>query len=146
MTHAEKILISAAAYFLMQSYIFGIVKYRQMMNSDNAKANFYVNMSHNAPILYIAATLLLTVFAHYSVFSDIVNTCAATSIIGFYLSANLLNNFNALKGVNRTAIRGIKAQGPKPVGVLNIYMGCLVVAQVGGSLILTSGAMVGIWS
>ena len=145
MNLSEKILISGAAYLLMQSYVFGIIKYRQMMASNNSNANYYVNMSHNAPILYIAASLLLAVFARLSLYPDYINVTAAASIVAFYIIANVNMSINAFKGVNYSVLRKIKRNGESNILLVHLYICLLVTAQFGGSIVLVSGGVLGVW-
>jgi hypothetical protein len=68
---------------------------------------------------------------------DIINTAAA-SILTFSVTTNLINIVSAFNGVNHTTIHDVKTKsGIKKV--LSIYMVFLVIARVGGSVILAIG-------
>jgi hypothetical protein len=144
MSVAQQIFITGGAYLLMQSYAFGVVKYRQMMTSPDTKANLYVNMSHHSPLPYITACLLLWLLAGLSVFPQALNTAAAAAVMTFYIAANLVNVVNAFKGINHTVLKDAKNQPPLK-RALRIYMVFLIGAQVGGSLIIVVGGLVGLY-
>jgi hypothetical protein len=68
---------------------------------------------------------------------DIINTAAA-SILTFSVTTNLINIVSAFNGVNHTTIHDVKTKsGIKKV--LSIYMVFLVIARVGGPVILAIG-------
>jgi hypothetical protein len=82
-------------------------------------------------------SLCRAVLAGQSVPPDIINTAAA-SILTFSVTTNLINIVSAFNGVNHTTIHDVKTKsGIKKV--LSIYMVFLVIARVGGSVILAIG-------
>lgn len=147
MTLAEKLSLTAAFIFFMTGLLTGIWKYRCMATSPNASAPRYVDIAHRSSLMYSFAALLLGWFASYSVFPDWVNTLAAVSALGFFALAIgtyiihgiLRDTSNQLRKPHRLGARTL------PSWLTHTFMVVLILAEVGGSLVLGSGALIGIW-
>lgn len=147
MSLAEKICLTAALLFFMTGLLTGIWKYRHMARSADATAPTYVNIAHRSSLLYSFAALLLAQFSAYSVFSDAVNTAAALSALAFFAFAVgtyvihglLQDTDNQLQRPHRLGQRLL------PPWVTGLFMTLLIVGEVGGTLVLGTGAMLGIW-
>ncbi len=82
---AEVLAIVAAGVFFMTALVTGVWKWRQMMNSEDHQAHYYVDTAHRASLLYSFAALLLMHFAALSEFSENVNLIA-TALPLFYFA------------------------------------------------------------
>ncbi len=147
MTLAEKLCLTAAFIFFMTGLVTGIWKYRCMATSSNASAPRYVDVAHRSSLMYSFAALLLGWFAGYSMLPAWLNTAAAASALGFFALAIgtylvhgvLRDTSNQLRKPHRLGSTTL------PPWVIHSFMIVLVVAEVGGSLVLGAGALMAIW-
>ncbi|WP_227174144.1 hypothetical protein [Marinobacter sp. CA1] len=147
LTLAEKLCITAAFAFFMTGLLTGIWKYRCMATSANASAPVYVNVAHRSSLMYAFAALLLAYFARLSVFPDLVDALAALAALAFfgfaivtYIVHGLLNDTsNQLRKPHRLGRLHL------PGWVTPMFMGLLIVAEVGGAAVLGVGALLAIW-
>ncbi|MGP9833073.1 hypothetical protein [Marinobacter sp. NSM] len=147
MSLAEKICLSAAFLFFMTGLLTGIWKYRHMARSEDALSPTYVDIAHRSSLLYSFAALLLAAFSAHSVFAGWVNVVAAVSAltffafaIGTYIVHGLLQDTdNQLRRPHRLGKRLL------PPWMTGVFMMLLILGEVGGSLVLGVGAMLGIW-
>ncbi|MBP53721.1 MAG: hypothetical protein COB82_10270 [Marinobacter sp.] len=148
MSLAEKICLSAAFLFFMTGLLTGIWKYRHMARSEDATSPVYVDIAHRSSLLYSFAALLLAAFSAHSVLADWVNTTAAVAAlmffafaIGTYVVHGLLQDTdNQLRRPHRLGKRQL------PSWVTGFFMLLLIVGEVGGALVLGTGAMIGVWN
>lgn len=147
MTLAEKLCLTAAFIFFMTGLLTGIWKYHCMARSANAVAPRYVDIAHRSSLMYSFAALLLGWFARYSAFPDWINTISAAAALGFFALAiatyiihgALRDTSNQLRKPHRLGSSTL------PSWVIHGFMIFLIVAEVGGSLVLGAGALVAIW-
>ncbi|MBS8241369.1 hypothetical protein DYI22_12775 [Marinobacter lipolyticus] len=148
MSLAEKISLTAALIFFMTGLLTGIWKYRHMARSADASSPTYVNIAHRSSLMYSFAALLLAVFSAHSVFSDLVNTLAAVSALAFFAFAITTYVIHGLLQDTDNQLQRPHRLGKRllPPWVTGLFMLLLIVGEVGGSLVLGLGAMLGIWS
>lgn len=147
MSLAEKICLSAAFLFFMTGLLTGIWKYRDMARSEDASSPIYVDIAHRSSLLYSFAALLLAAFSGYSVLAAWINVVAAVSALAFFafaigtyvLHGLLQDTDNQLRRPHRLGNRLL------PPWMTGLFMVLLIVAEVGGALVLGTGAMLGIW-
>lgn len=148
MSLAEKICLSAAFLFFMTGLLTGIWKYRHIARSEDATSPVYVDIAHRSSLLYSFAALLLAAFSDHSVLADWVNTTAAVAAlvffafaIGTYVIHGLLQDTdNQLRRPHRLGKRLL------PPWVTGFFMLLLIIGEVGGALVLGTGAMIGVWN
>ncbi|MBL1271057.1 MAG: hypothetical protein COB25_001280 [Oceanospirillales bacterium] len=147
MALAEKLCLTAAFVFFMTGLLTGIWKYWCMANSPKAAAPRYVDIAHRSSLMYSFAALLLGWFASHSVHPDWLNTLGAVCALGFFALA--IGTY-IVHGVLRDTSNQLRK--PYRLGVMTLpswtvhsFMVALIVAEVGGSLILGTGAMMSIW-
>ncbi|MFP3977415.1 hypothetical protein [Marinobacter sp. KMM 10035] len=146
-TLAEKLSLTAAFIFFMTGLLTGIWKYWCMATSPKAAAPRYVDIAHRSSLMYSFAAMLLGWFASHSVYPDWLNTLAAVCALGFFalaIGTYLIHGFlrdtsNQLRKPHRLGTMTL------PSWIVHGFMVALIVAEVGGSLILGSGAMLSIW-
>ncbi len=148
MSLAEKICLSAAFLFFMTGLITGIWKYRHMARSENATAPVYVDIAHRSSLLYSFAALLLAAFSAHSVFAGWVNTIAALAALVFFALAIATYVIHGLLQDTDNQLRRPHRLGKRllPAWVTGLFMTLLIAGEVGGALVLGTGAMLGIWN
>mgnify|MGYP005857780679 CR=1 FL=1 len=147
MSLAEKICLSAGFLFFMTGLLTGIWKYRHIARSADATSPTYVNIAHRSSLMYSFAALLLAAFSAHSVFPDGINAASAVAALAFFAFAIstyvihglLQDTENQLKKPHRLGKRLL------PSWVTGLFMLLLIVGEVGGTLVLGVGAMIGIW-
>ncbi len=131
----KAVLVGAAVMFLF-ALLLGVWKYRQMSESSDGLAHPYVDTAHRAALLYSFALLLVATFVELSAWGTAVNLIAAGAM-AFYFFA---------------AVAGYAAHGRRrdtdnqfrdPVAGTNAFMVSLIVAEIGGWLVLVAGFVAG---
>lgn len=147
MSLAEKICLSAALIFFMTGLITGIWKYRHMARSADATAPAYVNIAHRSSLMYSFAALLLAAFSAHSVFPAMVNTVAAVAALAFFAFAIGTYVIHGLLQDTDNQLRRPHRLGRQvlPSWMTAVFMLLLIMGEVGGTLVLGVGAMLGIW-
>lgn len=148
MSLAEKICLSAAFLFFMTGLITGIWKYRHMVRSENATSPVYVDIAHRSSLLYSFAALLLAAFSAHSVFADWANTIAALATLVFFAFAIATYVIHGLLQDTDNQLRRPHRLGRRlmPPWVTGFFMISLIAGEVGGALVLGTGALLGIWN
>jgi hypothetical protein len=127
----KAVLLIAGAMFLL-ALLLGVWKYRQILASDAHIAHPYVDIAHRAALLYSFALLLIATFVELSGWSIAVNLIAAGAM-AFYF-------FVALGGfVVHAWRRDTDNQYRDPVRGTHALMLSLIVAEIGGWLVLVAG-------
>lgn len=131
----KAVLLAAAAMFLW-ALLLGVWKYRQMAESEDALAHPYVDTAHRAALLYSFALLLVATFVELSGFSTLVNLLAAGAM-AFYFFAAVVGY--AVHGWRRDTDNQFR----DPVRGTHAFMATLIVAEIGGWLVLVAGFLSG---
>lgn len=147
MTVAEKVCLTAAFVFFLTGLLTGVWKYWHMARSKEAVAPTYVDIAHRSSLLYSFAAILLGQLAAVSVFSDTINTLAAMAalvffalaIFGYIVHGMLRDTDNQLR---RPHVLGNRTL---PSGVVTLAMVLLIAGEVGGLMVLGTGAVIGLW-
>ncbi len=127
-----KAVLSADALMFLCALLLGVLKYRQIATSEEHTSHVYVDIAHRTALLYSFALLLVATFVELSGFSELVNLLAAAAMT-FYFFASVASY--AIHGWRedtdnqfRDAIPGTHA-----------YMITLILAEIGGWLVLVAG-------
>jgi hypothetical protein len=127
----KAVLLADAVMFLC-ALLLGVWKYRQIASSEDHTSHVYTDIAHRTALFYSFALLLIATFVELSAFSSPVNLLAA-GVMAFYFFASVAiyashgwrqdtdNQF-------RDAVRGTHA-----------YMTTLILAEIGGWLVLVAG-------
>lgn len=147
MTLAEKLCLTATFVFFMTGLLTGIWKYGCMARSPKAAAPRYVDIAHRSSLMYSFAAMLLGWLASHSVYPDWLNTLAAICALGFFALAITTYIIHGLLRDTSNQFRKPHQMGSMtlPSWMIHSFMIALVVAEVGGSLVLGTGAMMSIW-
>lgn len=127
-----KIALLAAALMFLWALLLGVWKYQQITESEEGLAHPYVDIAHRAALLYSFALLLVATFVELSGWSTLVNLLAAGAM-AFYFYAAVAGY--ALHGWKRDTDNQFR----DPVHGTNAFMVSLIVAEIGGWLVLIAG-------
>lgn len=116
--------------------LLGVWKYRQIAASPEARAHPYVDIAHRAALLYSFALLLVATFVELSGWGTVVNLLAAGAM-AFYFFVAVVGY--ALHGWRRDTDNQFRdpARGTHP------FMVSLIVAEIGGWIVLIAGFLDG---
>ena len=147
MTLAEKLCLSAAFLFFMTGLVTGIWKYWCMAKSPKAVAPRYVDIAHRSSLMYSFAAMLLGWFAGHSIYPGWLNTLAAAAALGFFALAIGTYIIHGLLRDTSNQLRKPHRLGNAtlPPWLIHGFMVLLIVAEIGGTLVLGSGALIAVW-
>jgi hypothetical protein len=129
-----KAVVLAAGLMFLYALLLGVVKFRQMAVSPEGRAHPYIDTAHRAALLYSFATLLVATFVQLSGFSQLVDLLAAGALVAFFLAAVVGYHVHGLRGQTENQFR----EGEGPTG-LHGFMWVLILAEIGGLLVLLAG-------
>lgn len=143
MYDAEKLALLFSGIFFLSGLLTGVWKYTQIHKNDNGQAHPYVDICHRASLLYSFASLLLAKFAEISQLSNIVEFIAMALVLFYFASAILSymahgflqDTDNQLKPPFKMGKLKLSGNG------ISFYMWTLIVAEIGGFLVLFYGAI-----
>lgn len=126
--------LSCAGIFFMTALITGCWKFYSMLQSEECKAPYYVDIAHRASLLYSFAAILIAVFAFFSPFDVWVSISATIAPLLFFAIAI----FHYIKlGIENTTDNQLRdSEDPKAD---KFIMLCLMVAEIGGFFVLLIG-------
>lgn len=127
-----KAVLLAAAVMFLWALLLGIWKYRQIVESEEAAAHPYVDIAHRAALLYSFALLLVATFVELSGWSTLVNLLAAGAMTFYFYAAVIGYVLHGLR-------RDTDNQFRDPMRGLHGFMVALMVAEIGGWLVLIAG-------
>lgn len=141
MEPAAKLAVFAAGVFFLNALITGAWKYVQIRSSDDAQAHPYIDTAHRASLLYSFAALLLARFAELSAFSDTVELLAVTMPVVFFGGAIMSYMLHGALRDTDNQFRKPHALGMGFVSpaMMTAFMSALIVAEIGGFLVLFWG-------
>lgn len=126
--------IACAGIFFMTGLLTGAWKFSCMLNSTDFKTPYYVDIAHRSALLYSFAAILIAVFAYFSIFPEWVTLTATAAPLLFFAIAI----FNYIKlGIKNNTNNQLR-DSDNPMGD-KVIMGALMVAEIGGFLILLIG-------
>lgn len=127
----KAVLLAAAAMFLW-ALLLGVLKYRQIVESEESAAHPYVDIAHRAALMYSFALLLVATFVELSGWGAVVNLVAAGALT-FYFFAAVAGYM--VHGVRRDTDNQFR----DPIAGAHGFMLALIVAEIGGWLVLVAG-------
>ena len=126
------IVLLAAGLIFLWALLLGVWKYRGMATSPEGLAHPYVDTAHRAALLYSFATLLIASFVELSGWSQTVDLIAAGALILYFVLAIAGYCFHGWKRDTDNQIRDA-------IPGTHAFMWTLVVAEIGGWLVLLAG-------
>jgi hypothetical protein len=127
----KAVLLLSAAMFLW-ALLLGVWKFRQMDAAEDGLAHPYVDVAHRAALLYSFALLLIATFVELSGWGVLVNLLAAGALAFYFFAAVAGYAFHGWK-------RDTDNQFRRPVHGMDAFMASLIVAEIGGWLVLVAG-------
>ncbi len=124
-------LLLSAVMFLV-ALLLGVWKYRQMTASESHLAHPYVDTAHRAALLYSFALLLVASFVALSGWGAVVNALAAAAMALYFFAAVIGYASHGWR-------RDTDNQFRDPVPGTHAFMMSLIVAEIGGWLVLIAG-------
>src|SRR3954447_2162322 len=112
--------------------LLGVLKFHQMDASEEGLAHPYTDVAHRAALLYSFALLLIATFVEFSGWGVLVNLLAAGALAFYFYAAVFGYMVHGLK-------RDTENQFHRPGRGLEAFMASLIVAEIGGWLVLIAG-------
>lgn len=139
-TPAQVAAIMAAAVFFLTGLLTGVWKYWQM--HLHGREHYYVGVAHRASLMYAFAAIVLERLAVFSSWSDTVNLWAVlASCLFFALAIGTYVVHGILKDTTNQLKRPHKLGSSElPVWLVMGFMLSLIIAEIGGFLVLFAGA------
>ena len=131
-----KAVLLAAAVMFLWALLLGVWKYGQIRESAEGRAHPYVDIAHRAALMYSFALLLVATFVELSGWSAAVNLVAAGAMIFYFFAAVAGYAWHGWKRDTDNQLRD-------PVRGMGFLMGSLIVAEIGGWLVLVAGFLDG---
>lgn len=138
---ASTLALWSCGLFFLTGLLTGVWKYVQIRDSDKARAHYYVDTAHRASLMYAFACLVLERFATLSVWPEWVNVLGVlASVLFFALAVGSYILHGALQDT-RNQLQKPHAFGSRflPAWTITTFMWVLVVAEIGGFLVLFAG-------
>lgn len=131
-----KVVLLLAALMFLWALLLGVMKYRQMGAAEDGLAHPYTDTAHRAALLYSFALLLVATFVELSGWGVAVNLIAAGALaLYFYVSVASY----AFHGWKRDTDNQFRQPPPR----MKLFMASLIVAEIGGWLVLIAGFLDG---
>jgi hypothetical protein len=127
-----KVVLLASALMFLWALLLGVMKFRQMDASEEGLAHPYTDIAHRAALMYSFALLLVATFVELSGWGVLVNLLAAGALAFYFYAAVAGYMVHGLK-------RDTDNQFRRPGRGLEAFMGTLIVAEIGGWLVLIAG-------
>jgi len=133
----------ACGGFFLTALLTGIWKYAHIRASETSSAPVYVDISHRAAFLYSFSCLVLVHFAQISKWSDTVDALGVGVAVLFFVTAQstyIIHGFlrdtdNQLETPHKLG------KSELPGALVHAYMLLLIAGEVGGFLVVFTGAM-----
>lgn len=127
-----KVVLLLAALMFLWALSLGVMKYRQMEAAEDGLAHPYTDTAHRAALLYSFALLLVATFVELSGWGVAVNLIAAGALALYFYAAVASYTFHGWK-------RDTDNQFRQPAPGMKLFMANLIVAEIGGWLVLIAG-------
>jgi hypothetical protein len=136
-------IVSAGVFFLV-ALLTGVWKYVQIRGSEDASAHPYVDIAHRASLMYSFAAILLARFAEISQLSENVEWWAVLLPLVYFAYAILLYIIHGALKDTENQLRPPFSMGSLvlPPVFVGLSMWSLIVAEIGGFLVLFYGVLV----
>ena len=144
---AVALAVLGSGVLLFIGLLTGVWKYMAIMASEKSRAPYYVDIAHRASLMYSFSALVLAVLAGLSVWSSIYNFWAVVANLVYFFAA--ISTY-VIHGVLRDTTNQLAkphrlGKTTLPNILISGFMWSLIVAEVGGTLILLTGATTRLW-
>jgi hypothetical protein len=143
MSAAESLAIVAAGVFFLNGLLTGVWKYLQMRKSPDALAHPYVDIAHRTSLMYSFAAILLAYFARIADLPEAVAFWSVLFPLVFFAGAIVSYMIHGVLQDTDNQIRkpSVLGRGTLPAWVVPTAMWALVVAEIGGFVVLFYGVL-----
>lgn len=131
----KAVLLADAGMFLW-ALLLGVWKYQQMASSEDHLAHPYLDIAHRAALLYSFALLLVATFVQFSGWGEAVNLLAAGAMALYFYTAVASYATHAWR-------KDTDNQWRDAARAVHAFMVTLIVAEIGGWLVLVAGFLRG---
>lgn len=130
-----------AGIFLLVGMLTGVWKYRWILRSTEATAPYYVDIAHRSSLLYSFAAAVLALLARGSQWPAWLDLLGVwLSVIFFALAITSYIVHGLLRDTDNQLQKPYTlGRGRVPPAVIEGFMVALIIAEIGGLLILLSG-------
>ena len=143
MEPSQKVAIIAAGVFFLNALLTGVWKYLQIRASENATAHPYVDIAHRTSLMYSFAAILLARFAQISQLPETTEFWAVLLPVLYFASAIVMYMLHGAMRDTENQLKPPFHLGKMTLPTLFIvgYMWTLIVAEIGGFLVLFYGVL-----
>lgn len=143
MNAPESLAIIASGLFFLVGLLTGTWKYLQIHASETGEAHPYVDICHRASLLYAFAALLLARFAEISQLPEMIELVAMALVLFYFATAIATYFIHGLLQDTENQLKAPFVMGKRelPAGFISIQMWMLIVAEIGGFLVLFYGVL-----
>ncbi|MDY7092142.1 MAG: hypothetical protein SX243_04135 [Acidobacteriota bacterium] len=144
MMQAVELAQWACGGFFMVALLTGVWKYAHIRRSAEARAPVYVDIAHRAAFLYSFSCLLLAYFADLSRWPSSWNTIGVAAAVLFFATAQSTYLIHGLlrDTDNQLARPYTLGRWTMPSWLVHGYMLLLIGGEIGGFLVVFTGAMI----
>lgn len=132
MSADTKAVLTADAAMFLCALLLGVWKYRQIATSEDHAAHVYVDVAHRAALLYSFALLLIATFVQLGGFGELVNLLAAGAMTSYFFASVATYSVHGWRQDTDNQFRD-------PIRGTHAYMATLILAEIGGWLVLVAG-------
>ncbi|KUN38548.1 hypothetical protein AQJ30_13395 [Streptomyces longwoodensis] len=126
-------VLFAAGLIFLASLVLGVWKWQQSIASETGTAHRYVNVAHNAGLMYaLATTAIVAPLVQFSGWPSAVNITAASVIIGMFIVT--ISNYVRL-GIEGRTDNQMRDRRSSLRGVRE----ALIIGEIGGTAVLLAG-------
>jgi hypothetical protein len=133
-----KLVILAAGLMFLWALLLGVLKYRQILASPDGAAHLYTDIAHRAALLYSFALMLVAVFVQLSAWAVAVDLAAAGALLLFFVISVYSYMHHGLR-------KDTDNQLKEPSAEIRGFMTVLIVAEIGGFVVLLAGYIASFW-
>jgi hypothetical protein len=137
MNTAYQVAIVAAGIFFLNGLLTGVWKYSQIAASEQGRAHPYVDIAHRSSLLYSFAAILIATFLEISQLSDNLELVATVMLVAYFFFAIASYMYQGFLGKTGNQLRAITTS-------TKWFMWSLIVAEIGGFVIIFYGVLVAI--
>ena len=131
---AYGLALIASATFFLAGLVLGIWKFRGMASSADGLAHPYIDTAHRAALMYAFATVMIAVFVDVSQLAAWLELFAVILLVAYFAIAIMTYVIHGWKKDTDNQVRNMSTAA-------TVFMWSLVVAEIGGFLIIFYGLL-----
>lgn len=129
---AYSLALIASATFFLAGLVLGIWKFRGMATSADGLAHPYIDTAHRAALMYAFATVMIAVFVEVSQLAAGLELFAVILLVAYFAIAIMTYVIHGWKKDTDNQVKNMSTAA-------TVFMWSLVVAEIGGFLIIFYG-------